>query len=345
MSATREHRLHGLEPDNLLAFLALLGLLRALETATPMWPPPRVAWAVDTFPLRPVLTLPVATERHAIVGAAAAGVRQLAKRHDFRPYKNLKLSLEEARAKLRDAVAGSDRYTAELWAALVSDAAVRSKKAEVEPTPLCLMFGQGYQHFLERLRAVPRQAQPDRGPGLPTYSVSETDCLIEALFTPWARPDATPSFRWDPHEDVRYALRATNPTDKKTKATTQHGANRLAAVGLAALTAAPARRRAAGEVHLAVLGGDRMKDGSFTLTWPIWREPISLAAIRNLLGHPGLDDPATCAELGIVDRRRSRRISVGKYMNFTPAVSWRRHTEAGYSRARDPALAPEGGPH
>ena len=326
MSETRHHRLVGLEPDNLLAFLALLGLLRALETATPMWPPPRVAWAVDSLPLRPVLTLPEAIERRAILDAAAAGVRQLAKQHVFED-KTLKLSPEKATKTLRGA-AGSDRYTADLWAALVSDAAVRSKKAEVEPTPLCLMFGQGYQHFLERLRTVPRQAQPDRGPGQPTYSASETDCLSEALFTPWARPDATWSFRWDPHEDVRYAHRATNPTDKKTKATTQHGANRLAAVGLAALTVAPARRRAAGEVHLAVLGGDRMLDGSFAFTWPIWREPISLAAIRNLLGHPGLDDPATRAALGIVDRRRSRRISVGKYMNFTTAVSWRGRLEA-----------------
>ena len=326
MSTTRHHRLVGLEPDNLLAFLALLGLLRALETATPMWPPPRVAWAVDSLPLRPVLTLPEAIERRAILVAAAAGVRQLTKQHVFED-KNLKLSPCAARKRLRGA-ADSDRYTADLWAALVSDAAVRGKKAEVEPTPLCLMFGQGHQHFLERLRTVPRQAQPDRGPGQPTYSVSETDCLSEALFTPWERPDATWSFRWDPHEDVRYAHRATDPTDKKTKATTQHGANRLAAVGLAALTVAPARRRAAGEVHLAVLGGDRMRDGSFTFTWPIWREPISLAAIRNLLGHPGLDNPATCAALGIVDRRCARRISVGKYMNFTTAVSWRGCLEA-----------------
>ena len=31
----RRHRLDGLEPGNLLAFLALLGLLRALEEAAP----------------------------------------------------------------------------------------------------------------------------------------------------------------------------------------------------------------------------------------------------------------------------------------------------------------------
>ena len=318
-AAQQHHRLHGLEPDNLLAFLALLGLLRALETATPTWLP-RVAWAVDPLPMRPVLVLPVAVGREAVAAAAATGVQRLAQLHDFRPHKDLKLSLTVATRRLRGAAADSDRYTADLWAALVSDAAVRREK-EVEPTPFCLMFGQGHQHFLERLRTVPRQARPDRGSGQAAGSVSETDCLIEALFTPWARPDATPSFRWDPHEDVRYAHRATDPADRKTKATTQHGANRLAAVGLAALTAVPTRPRgAAGEIHLAVLGGCRAKDGSFVFTWPIWREPMSLAAIRNLLGHPKLD-PATCAELGIVDLRRSRRILVNKYLNFTPAES------------------------
>ena len=40
-----DHRLNGLEPDNLLAFLALLGLLRALETARPKWRP-RARWDV-----------------------------------------------------------------------------------------------------------------------------------------------------------------------------------------------------------------------------------------------------------------------------------------------------------
>ena len=33
----RTHRLERLEPDNLLAFLALLGLLRTLQAARPQW--------------------------------------------------------------------------------------------------------------------------------------------------------------------------------------------------------------------------------------------------------------------------------------------------------------------
>ena len=116
---------------------------------------------------------------------------------------------------------------------------------------------------------------------------------------PWTRPDATFSFRWDPHEDVRYALRATDPTDSKTREKTQHGANRLTAIGLSALTVVPQRR--SGRTRLRMLGGKRGSD-AFVFTWPIWKDPISLAAIRSLLGHPCLDDPATRQALGIVER-------------------------------------------
>ena len=53
------YRLAGLEPDNLLAFLALLGLLRSLEEARPA-SLPRVGWTIDAPPVRPALQL---TER------------------------------------------------------------------------------------------------------------------------------------------------------------------------------------------------------------------------------------------------------------------------------------------
>ncbi len=319
MTAAGQHRLDGLEPDNLLAFLALLGLLRALEEACPQWRP-RVAWTVAEPLMRPVLHLWEPATSESVLTAVASGLSSLALRHDFEPHRGLKLSPEEASEKLRNAARG-DRYVADLWAALASDAVVRNrnKNEEVEPTPLCLMFGQGHQHFLERLSAVPREETPLRRMNGNKSAITTAGCLGEALFTPWTRPDATSSFRWDPHEDVRYALRATDPTDSKTKETTQHGANRLAAVGLSVLTVVPRRRGV--DTRLDVIGGSRDADGSFLFTWPIWGDSISLAAIRSLLGHPGLDDAASRAALGVVERRRARRISSGKFMNFTRAES------------------------
>lgn len=315
MTEQATHRLAGLEPDNLLAFLALLGMLRTLEHVRPKWYA-RVGWTIDSPPVRPTLAIAVAATEDEIVAAIAEGINDLARRHDFGQIKNLTLSPEEAAERLINAN-GSDRYTSDLWAALVNNAAVRDKgkRQEAEPTPLCLLFGQGYQHFMSRLASVPKEsAPPARGVGRKKTSIDETTCLREALFKPWTRPDATFAFRWDPHEDVRYALRATDPTDSKTKEKTQHGANRLAAIGLSVLTVVPRRQRA-GTIRLNVVGGQYRK--RFEFTWPIWRDPISLAAVRSLLGHAKL--VANRATLGVVELRRTQRISVGRFMNFTRA--------------------------
>ena len=321
MTSFVNHRLDGLEPDNLLAFMALLGLLCSLEKARPGWRS-RIAWTVDEPPLRPVLRTLPGVDEAAIVEATANGLDELAQHHEFGKRKNLKeLSREDTIVGLRRAAEAGERYIADLWAALISDAAMKrdQKKFEyAEPTPLCLMFGQGHQYFLERLVSVPQQkSPPDRGGGRSKTSVSESDCLTEALFMPWRRPDATDSFRWDPNEDVRYAYRAQDPTDAKTKETTQHGANRLAAVGLSVLTVVPIQRY--GRVRLAIMGGHRDSKGGFVMRWPIWRQPIGLASVRALLSHPGLGRPEAHAALGIVEVRGTRRISTGRFMNFTRA--------------------------
>lgn len=318
MTEPAAHRLDGLEPDNLLAFMALLGLLRTLEEARPGWRP-RVSWTVDEPPLRPSLHVAEEVAGNAIVEAAAEGLAALARHHDFEGLSDLTLLPDEAERRLRKA-AGSDRYTADLWAALVSNAVIAHDGKRIERTPLCLISGQGHQHFLAHLASVPRQTTPPkRGSGRKKLDISETECLREALFAPWQRPDDATgrSFRWDPNEDVRYALRAHNPKDKKTKEPTQHGANRLAAIGLSVLTVVPRQR--SGKVRLSLLGGGRESDGAPTMNWPIWREPIGLAGIRALLGHPRLDDPRTRVALGVVERRQTRRISAGQYMNFTRA--------------------------
>jgi len=314
----REHRLHGLEPDNLLAFLALLGLLRALETARPAWRP-RARWDVATPPLRPVLHLREPVSQADVCEAAAKGVAELAQAHDFGGKADLNHRVGEARAAL-EAARDAGGPAADLLAALLSDAAVKVEQGkrtdQVEATPLCLLFGQGHQHFLDRLAAVPRQpAPPPRGRGKKAVQPTAAETLAEALFQPWARSDPTFSFRWDPAEDVRYALMFGDPSNAANKEGTQHGANRLAAPGLALFTAAPAQR--GGQVRLAVPGGTW--DGGFSLAWPIWREPASLDVIRALLGHPDLRRPGALPHLGVDHVRETRRISVGKFMNFTPA--------------------------
>ena len=345
------HRLDGLEPDNLLAFLALLGLLRTLEEARPTWYP-RAFWTVNAPPIRPSINTREPISEDEFVIAVSEGLDSKAEALDFTPFgrlnelnkvkkdrkkkglelsreeedelsqlsalQDLKLSPKEASERL-GAAACCNRSRADLWASLIVDAAVRDD-GFAERTPLCLLSGQGHQHFLSRIASVPREAvPPPRGAGRRKIEVSEMDCLREALFAPWTRPDPTFSFRWDPHEDVRYALRATDPTDSKTKETTQHGANRLAVIGLSALTVVPQQR--AGKTRLGMLGGAWSGRRFRHFAWPIWADPISLAAVRALLGHPGLDDPVTRAAFGITEYRLARRVSPGKFMNFTRAES------------------------
>ena len=313
-------RLDGLEPDNLLAFLALLGLLRALERVRPQWWP-RVAWTVDAPPVRPVLHVNDQLTPEIVLDAAVEGLDALAALHDFNGLKDLKLAPDIAAQRLRTAAAG-DRYAADLWAALLSDAAVRTQGSarETEPTPLCLL-STGRTNFLSNLACVPRESSP---PGPRKTKLSPEECLRTALFQPWTRPDDATgrSFRWDPHEAVRHALRATDPTDAKTKQRTQHGANRLAAIGLSALTVVPRSSRT-GSTRLEVLGGarERRHRGPRVFIWPIWRHPVRLATIRALLGHPRLREPAARDALGVVELRRARRISVGRYQNVTRAES------------------------
>lgn len=315
------HRLEGLEPDNLLAFLALLGLLRVLEETRTTWRS-RAFWTVDSPILRPALRVPEGVDQADVVAAAAEGLDVLAEFHDFDGLEDLTLAPQDAARYLRRAAdaATHHRHAADLWSALLSDKAIDRKGKKAERTPFCLLLGQGHQHFLSRLAAVPRRkTPPDRGVGRHKTAVSESDCLSEALFTRWERCDDTDSFRWDPNEDVRYALRAQDPTDSKTKETTQHGANRLAAIGLASLTVFPSRRY--GDVRLSVVGGYRDATGVFAFAWPIWRDPVSLAGIRALFAQLRSGQLDAQKALGIVEVRTTRRISNGRYMNFTRAES------------------------
>lgn len=174
MTIACSHRLDGLEPDNLLAFLAflaLLGLLRALEAGDRARPDgdtlrPRAAWDLDHPPLRPRLFLARERSREDVSRRAAEGVETLVPVHDFGGRKDLTYPKPECRSLLQqDAKAArrERRERADLLAALMSDAAVKDAKGEVvDPTPLCLLSGQGHQHFLARLASVPREAAPPR---------------------------------------------------------------------------------------------------------------------------------------------------------------------------------------
>ena len=130
MRPDTQHRLPALEPDNLLAFLALLGTLRALDVAEPQWGV-RAHWDVDRPPTRPVLTLARAVTADAISEAVAKGCDSLAQHYEFGDWKVPTMPPKDARALLEAAVAQGPaaRGQADVLAALMSN--IVSKDGEL----------------------------------------------------------------------------------------------------------------------------------------------------------------------------------------------------------------------
>lgn len=302
-----QFRLIGLEPDNLLAFLALLGTMRALKTVGMN---SRVCWQGE--PVRPLLILPQPLTEEDLLEAIHSGVASLAVVHEF-PSPDIAFSQQEARTILQGAMQSLD--SAQIWSAIISDGACKESDGSAIATPLCAMFGSGHQHFLQRLGNVPRGLLPNNLKKMASApDLNDVSYLKSALLEPWVSTDATESFRWDPTEDRRYALRFENPSTDK--GLTVHGANRLAAVGFPLLTCAPTLDR--NQLRLTPRGGS-WESRRFILRWPIWPQAASLAAVLALLQHPELRN-GEIPVLGISTVVATERISVGKFFNFTRAT-------------------------
>ena len=345
--------LSGLQPDNLLAFLALLGTLRSLDEAEPDWYG-RARWTQTHGPTRPALIVERAASREQVTDAIVRGLNALAANHRFNGRKDLKFEHDEA-VTLLERAGDHGGYEADLWAALLTDGATSASDgtAEAERTPLCCQFGSGHQHFLERLKDVAQQKTADKAATTtderngkpngeddhqgPRWSGDthddrntttgkrktgktgghEHDYITKALFDKWTRSDKTDGFRWDHMEERPYALRWADPSGgrRDNKIQTEHGANRLAAVGLTCMTVVPVRH--GGRVRARTISGGTDRNGNATITWPIWSEPASLPTIAALMNHRGLlTDAEAGTRLGIIDLRCAHRHPSAKMMTF-----------------------------
>ncbi len=307
-----EVSLPGLEVDNLLAFLALLGLLRALEHSRPRWAP-QSGW--DGPPWTARLRLAHDLPRDEIAAAAAEGVEAVAARYDVDARANVKFTRDEYRA-YTTRLAG-DAIGSRLAAAISVEWPMKRAGDGTQAGPFVMMFGQGHQNFLDRLIAIPRGELPNRlRKRKPAPDMRDPTKVAEALFEPWRRTDDADGFRWDPNEDQRYALRHGDPSAAGA-APTVHGANRLAAIGLLSFPCMPGLRR------LTAPGVARDREG-ISFIWPVWRPDLSLRAIEALLSHPGVvaGRLEKVRALGVADILRARRVANGKFMNVTRASSF-----------------------
>lgn len=300
----------GLEPDNLLAFMALLGLLRTLEVARPNWEP-RASW--KGVPWTAQLHLAAFPEPMEVAQAASEGISMLLERFDIDKRKNVDFTHNEYRTYAKRMRRG--QVESGLASALTAEwHQNRKANRSLSAAPLVMMFGQGHQNFLDRLIEVPRGTLPNRlrklksPPGL-----ADPTKIAEALFRPWRHKDDADGFRWDPEDDQRYALRYDNPS-LVGAAPTVVGANRLAAIGFLSFSTASRAKR------MKALGAVR-DDVEWFFVWPIWRPRFSRVAIEALLAHPELlsGERSKLQLLGVVEIFRARRVANGKFMNVTRA--------------------------
>lgn len=293
-----ELRCEGLEPGKLVAFLALLGAMRAVRVARPAWRV-RAWWTGDDA--RPVIAVEGADDESSFGAALVGGVRGHREAFSFTGRDDVKYTPDELRDLLHEALAQDDgdrRLRVDALSVLGSDAIADDEKGMIRPTPYCLMFGQGHQHFLKNWSMAPQIVESDGAR------------LVSALLHPWPYAEPGLTFRWDPDEDRRYALRARDPSGDKVK--TCDAANRLAAIGLASLPAIPAER------FLEAPGYMRSRRRA-EFRWPIWSVPLRERAIVALLRHPYVLRTHGEPPAGLTAVMAAERRSVGKFVVVTPA--------------------------
>jgi hypothetical protein len=273
----------GIERESGLGWLTLLGLLRALDAARPAWFA-RTYW--DGIPPVAQLVVVATISLDDVAQAAVEGCAAYRPVFAFADRKDVSLTADEARQILELA---RGTIGDKIWSALCSDAVITNGKG-VATNPLVTMAGQGHQHFLERLTAI--AATEDR-----------PEQIAAALFAPWKRADNTPSLRWDYADDRRYALRADDPSGNKQ--TTEHGAHRLAILGLLSYQSVPQVDERWGRVSLATGGWSRERRATIA-TWPLWERPARLGAIEAMLDSPSFSR-------GVTGTVRAQRVAVGKF--------------------------------
>lgn len=303
--------LSGIDGANPLGFLAALGALRTLRSdavdAGLSWKKHANAW-------RPVLTLDVSIEEGELVERLHAKLTTSIPAEVFALGDNPSVPLDVfrpyARASAQAALDG-DRTRADFAAAFAGEHPV-DKDGKVPDTALRTMSGAGHQHFLKFMRNFVEQVRPEH--------------LRKALFDTWRYDDPVQNMtlRWDPSDDSRYALRWSDPSgdpDRKSIGS-MWGANRLAIEALPLFPTLPTHRQ------LETVGFHTQGARKTHWTWPIWEAPAGLDTVRSLLDmadvhrsdRPGVQPKGLTAR-GIVEVYRSRRLTTGKFRNFTMGIA------------------------
>ena len=247
---------------NPLAFLAALGVQVAFAPESDQ---PRLWWSEDLVPHA------IVDEDFPVERIADQSMQVFALWKDspaVRPRRpdgstvpkgdELKLTPEDLRSYLALVNRGAPGKS--LTTALVAEGSLDRKGDVAKPSDL--YFTAGNQKFLTMVRQI-------------LEGVSKAD-LLTGLTGPWGYASKMPSLMWDTGDDRLYALRADDPA--KDKKLTNPGPEALAVLGLSTHAVFGGRNRT-----LTQGCSGSWKAGTYS--WPLWRKPASLHAVKSLLTH------------------------------------------------------------
>lgn len=307
MSANeREITLSGLNGLSLLGFMAALGTLQTiagiLDTSTA-----RIKWAQRASSFFPIIRLSYALDDDAFLLTLNEALKAYADHATITFARDLKVTAKQFRHMAEaqaEAYLTQHTYHGAAVAAAFGCDAITNDEGNIEDTAFRTMSGAGHQHFLAFMNELAKNTSVEQ--------------LREALFGPWRYRDPSPIMRWDDEDDRRYALRWDEPS--KDPVRTVRGANRLAIAALPLFSVVPASSSA-----VATTAFKGKKSNDTYITWPLWSGWLSLDAVRSLLSLRELQHADVTTSklrpLGILAVCRSKRITLGKYRNFTPATA------------------------
>ncbi len=269
--------LTGLKARHPLGFLAACGLLRCLAQPAQVASARRksqdlgqvkLGWRIDDGKERVAV---IHSEHPIDIPAIAQEVPCTAAKQRCSPAWTWSVKIDDrtkyqqtsqaAVKKLLDRVA--TRSDADMLVALASD--LIAEKNKLRKTAFDLTSGN--QRLLKSLVNTAKGVEQN----------AEHQCE-ETLKGPWRYQDGDHSLGWDPQTQRLHALRGIMPGQDNENRSVR------AAVFLAslALPMFPCFTVAGG---LQTTGFQR-EDNDDWFSWPIWREPISLATLRSLVSHP-----------------------------------------------------------
>ena len=264
--------LYGLDGSSPLGFFAALGVQVAFETSNVR---PKLWWSEGFSPHA------IVEERFSvgsIAGQALYSFDGWKKSPDVNPSKpegdSLDLSPEDIGTYLERAEQHFMRGG--LATALLAEGGLTDSKGLSKPSPLC--FTTGRQKFLAMAREI--------------LGAADISNVRRALEGPWVYGRKTPSFGWDVSDNREYAYMNKDPSVGK-KPGPGAGVEALALLGLS-LFPAFAGTKGKGTDTYAQGCSKKGRAGEF-FSWPVWRKPAFIHAVRSLLSH-AYDHPRAGAE-------------------------------------------------